>query len=101
MMGTSSPDVDVLIVGAGLTGLGCGLALGRQRVTTLVVDSAPAPADHPRARGVRIRANEILRLWGLDHLLRAWSCRQTTRRARPIRRPGAYAHVLAGRFCAA
>ncbi|WP_448006688.1 FAD-dependent monooxygenase [Agromyces bauzanensis] len=63
-------DVEVLVVGAGPTGLAAAHLFDRFGVHALVVDRAPAPSDHPRARGIRVRASELVRVWGFDNALR-------------------------------
>src|SRR5215213_2054502 len=62
-------DVDVLVVGAGPSGLTVGAALARAGIRTVTVDRHPGTSIFPKATGVRLRTMEILRSWGLDALL--------------------------------
>jgi 2-polyprenyl-6-methoxyphenol hydroxylase-like FAD-dependent oxidoreductase len=59
------------IVGAGPTGLSAALLLARFGIASRVYEQASAAADHPKARGVRVRTMELLRQWGLEPELRA------------------------------
>ncbi len=52
-------NVDVLIVGAGPTGLMLGNQLGRRGVRVLVVDRNPGPSIQTKALGVQARTLEI------------------------------------------
>ena len=58
--------VDVLVVGAGPTGLSAAVALGRLGVSTLVVERRDSTSTHPRAHVINARTMELLRLWGID-----------------------------------
>jgi 2-polyprenyl-6-methoxyphenol hydroxylase-like FAD-dependent oxidoreductase len=58
-------DTDVLIVGAGPTGLMLANQLGRQGVRALIVDRHPGPALQTRALGVQARTLEIYSHLGL------------------------------------
>ena len=58
-------DIDVLIVGAGPTGLFLALALVHHGVRILLVDRKEGPADHSRAMGVQARTLEFYRQFGL------------------------------------
>jgi putative polyketide hydroxylase len=62
-------DVDVLVVGAGPSGLTVSAALARAGIRTLTVDRHPGTSIFPKATGVRLRTMEILRSWGLENLL--------------------------------
>jgi 2-polyprenyl-6-methoxyphenol hydroxylase-like FAD-dependent oxidoreductase len=61
------PDehVDVLVVGAGPSGLTAAAALAREGVRALTIDRHPGTSTFPKATGVRLRTMEILRTWGL------------------------------------
>jgi 2-polyprenyl-6-methoxyphenol hydroxylase-like FAD-dependent oxidoreductase len=59
-------DVDVLVVGAGPSGLTLSAALARAGVNALTVERHTGTSIFPKATGVRIRTMEILRSWGLD-----------------------------------
>ena len=52
-------DTDVLIVGAGPTGLMLANQLGRRGVRTLIIDRHPGPSLQTRALGVQARTLEI------------------------------------------
>ena len=57
---------DVLIVGAGPTGLVLALWLTAQGVAVRIVDKAAAPGTHSRAMAVQARTLELYRPLGLD-----------------------------------
>ncbi len=52
-------DIDVLIVGAGPTGLMLGNQLGRRGIRALIIDRNPGPSIHSKALGVQARTLEI------------------------------------------
>src|SRR5512132_3754330 len=56
---SSPPNIDVLIVGAGPTGLMLGNQLGRRGVRALIVDKNPGPSIRTKALGVQARTLEI------------------------------------------
>ncbi|KAL4866186.1 hypothetical protein BDV12DRAFT_187598 [Aspergillus spectabilis] len=60
-----SPEVDVLICGAGPFGLELGCILARQGISFRIVDKASSPCLSGRADGIHPRALEILHSWGL------------------------------------
>ena len=55
----SSPDVDVLIVGAGPTGLMLANQLARRGIRPLIIDQNPGPSIRTKALGVQARTLEI------------------------------------------
>lgn len=63
-------DVDVLVVGAGPTGLLAGCELYRRGVAVRIVDQAPHPADAPRALSLWPRALDILEDLGVGERVR-------------------------------
>jgi 2-polyprenyl-6-methoxyphenol hydroxylase-like FAD-dependent oxidoreductase len=66
----SAMDTDVLIVGAGPTGLMLANQLGRRGVRTLIIDRHAAPSLQTRALGVQARTLEIYaRLGVVDRAL--------------------------------
>lgn len=64
-------DVPVTIVGGGPVGLSMALALSRQGVASRVLELNSTTTDHPKARGVWVRAMEIFRQWGIYEPIRA------------------------------
>jgi putative polyketide hydroxylase len=64
-------QVDVVVVGAGPIGLAACLLLERAGLTGLVFERHESRPQHPKARGIRLRASELARLWGFDDALRA------------------------------
>jgi 2-polyprenyl-6-methoxyphenol hydroxylase-like FAD-dependent oxidoreductase len=61
-----SGDVDVLIAGAGPTGLVLALWLARRGVRVRIIDKATAPGTTSRALGVQARTLEFYRQLGFD-----------------------------------
>src|SRR6185369_15074262 len=71
IMAVAMPDPDVLVVGAGPTGLMLGGVLTRLGVSVRLVDREPAPHGHARATGIQPRTLEIFdRLGIVDGWLR-------------------------------
>ncbi|MFF3343641.1 FAD-dependent monooxygenase [Streptomyces flavidovirens] len=62
----TTPPLDVLVVGAGPTGLTAAILLGRAGVQTYVVARHPGTAQHPKAHVINARTMELLRQWGLS-----------------------------------
>jgi putative polyketide hydroxylase len=60
-----SETVDVLVVGAGPSGLTAAAALAREGIRVLAVDRHRGVSGFPKATGIRLRTMEILRSWGL------------------------------------
>lgn len=58
-------DTEVLIVGAGPSGLMAGLVLARRGVPTLVIDKKPGPTQESRAVAVQARTMEIYSQLGI------------------------------------
>jgi putative polyketide hydroxylase len=67
-MTTTAPSItyDVLVVGAGPSGLATAIAATRAGARVLVVDRHDGTTIFPKATGVRPRTMEILRSWGLE-----------------------------------
>lgn len=59
-------DADVVIVGAGPTGLMMALLLAHHGVACTVLERSTVPSQTPRARAVTLRTMEVLRVLGLD-----------------------------------
>ena len=68
--GPPEPDCDVLIAGAGPTGLTLALALRRLGVDCMVIDAGDGPRAEPRAAVVWPREAELLAAIGLGDALR-------------------------------
>src|SRR6185436_13377991 len=62
---TIPANIDVLIVGAGPTGLMLGNQLVRRGVRALVIDRKPGPSIHTKALGVQARTLEIYSYLGI------------------------------------
>jgi putative polyketide hydroxylase len=62
----SDPTYDVVIVGAGPSGLTTAVPLARAGVRVLVVEQHPGLSVFPKATGLRPRTMEILRSWDLE-----------------------------------
>ena len=67
----SLSDVPITIVGGGPNGLSMALVLSRQGIASRVLEINATTTDHPKARGVWIRAMEIFRQWGVYDRIRA------------------------------
>ena len=80
---TGSFDYDVMVVGAGPSGLTTAIALARTGVSTLLVEKHPGLSLFPKATGLRPRTMEILRSWGLEQTVLSQS--QPTRLSMAIR----------------
>jgi 2-polyprenyl-6-methoxyphenol hydroxylase-like FAD-dependent oxidoreductase len=59
-------DYDVLVVGAGPSGLATALSAARSGARVMVVERHPGTSIFPKATGIRPRSLEILRTWGLE-----------------------------------
>jgi putative polyketide hydroxylase len=73
-------DTQVIVVGAGPVGLAAALLFERDGVDAIVLERADARSRHPKARGLRLRASELLRAWGFDDSLRARAMKDETHR---------------------
>lgn len=58
---------DVLIVGAGPTGLVLALWLNKQGISTRIIDKSSGPGETSRAMAVQARTLELYRQLGLDN----------------------------------
>src|SRR5579859_5460239 len=76
----ASPQVDVLIIGAGPTGLAAALFLAHRQVPVRIVDTAAAPATTSKALAVNSRTLEVLQGTGVDERIVAegWMVRGAT-----------------------
>ncbi|MGW3150438.1 FAD-dependent oxidoreductase [Streptomyces sp. NPDC001177] len=59
-------EADVVVVGAGPTGLAAAHFLAGHGVRTVVLEQRPAPSGHPRATVINSRTMELLRHLGVD-----------------------------------
>ena len=66
-------DVDVLVVGAGPSGLTTAISAARHGASVLLVEKHEHLSHFPKATGVRPRVMEILRSWGLEEAVRSAS----------------------------
>jgi 2-polyprenyl-6-methoxyphenol hydroxylase-like FAD-dependent oxidoreductase len=64
-------DTDVLIVGAGPTGLTLAIDLGRRGVNCILIEQKDAPAFLPKMERINARTMEIYRRMGLADRIRA------------------------------
>ncbi len=67
-------DTDVLVVGAGPTGLMAGVVLARRGVPAVVIDRKPGPTRESRALAVHARTMEIYDQLGLAEKVSAGAC---------------------------
>ncbi len=63
---TTTTDWDVLVVGAGPSGLSAAISAARHGASVLLVEKHPGLSRFPKATGLRPRSMEILRGWGLE-----------------------------------
>jgi 2-polyprenyl-6-methoxyphenol hydroxylase-like FAD-dependent oxidoreductase len=70
-------DTDVLVVGAGPTGLMMANQLGRRGVRAMIIDRHSGPAQQTRALGVQARTLEIYSLLGIADKAVEWGKRAT------------------------
>ena len=68
---TTTTSYDVLVVGAGPSGLATAVAATRAGARVLVVERHEGTSTFPKATGIRPRTMEILRSWGLEDRVRA------------------------------
>ena len=64
-------DTDVLIVGAGPTGLTLAIDLGRRGINCILIEQKDAPAFLPKMERINARTMEIYRRMGLAEKIRA------------------------------
>jgi flavin-dependent dehydrogenase len=66
-----TPEVPVVIAGAGPAGLVAAITMAGNGIGSLLVERNPSLSPLPRATGVSIRTMELLRSWGLEDEVRA------------------------------
>jgi 2-polyprenyl-6-methoxyphenol hydroxylase-like FAD-dependent oxidoreductase len=67
----NTAETDVLIVGAGPTGLSLAIELGLRNVPAVIVEQHPRTGSQPRAKTTNVRSMQHLRRWGIAGRLRA------------------------------
>ena len=87
---TSPTAWEVIVVGAGPSGMTTAAALARAGIRTLLIEKHPGLSIFPKATGLRPRTMEILRSWGLEPTVLAQSQpTQLAMASRPCCRPPA------------
>jgi 2-polyprenyl-6-methoxyphenol hydroxylase-like FAD-dependent oxidoreductase len=61
---------DVVIIGAGPSGLATGISAARSGARVLLIEQHPGLSIFPKATGIRGRTMEIMRTWGLEEQVR-------------------------------
>jgi 2-polyprenyl-6-methoxyphenol hydroxylase-like FAD-dependent oxidoreductase len=69
-------EVPVLIVGSSLVGMSTAMLLGHQGVPAMAVEHHRGTAIHPRAAQITQRSMEILRMVGIEQIVREKSDQQ-------------------------
>lgn len=69
-MSADALEADVLVVGAGLTGLACAMFLAQQGVRVVAVEQHGSTSLHPKARLVNTRSMELYRAAGIEQAVR-------------------------------
>ena len=64
-------ETDVVVVGAGPTGLALCFLLARQGITSVLIERRETRSAHPRAHFVNTRTMELLSTWGLADEVKA------------------------------
>jgi len=70
-MNQPHPTYDVLVIGAGPSGLTTAIAAVRSGARVLLVDKHIGVSIFPKATGIRGRTMEIMRSWGLEDQVRS------------------------------
>lgn len=66
-----SAETDVIVVGAGPTGLSLAIELGLRGVHAVIVEQHARTGSQPRAKTTNVRSMQHLRRWGIAPALRA------------------------------
>lgn len=70
--GVDESEVDVLIVGAGPSGLAAAIELGTRGIRTLLIEQRERTGSAPRAKTTNVRTRTHMRRWGIaDRLAQA------------------------------
>jgi putative polyketide hydroxylase len=69
---------DVIVAGAGPSGLTTGIAAARSGARVLLVEKHPGLSIFPKATGIRGRTMEIMRswVWKIRSAAATWVCQQ-------------------------
>ena len=65
MNASADSDADVLVVGAGPTGLTMACELARHGITPRIIDKSPTPSIHSKAFGIHARTLELFETMGI------------------------------------
>jgi len=65
MTASDNSRADVLVVGAGPTGLTMACELARHGITPRIIDKSPAPSDKSKAFGIHARTLELFEGMGI------------------------------------
>src|SRR5712692_2782772 len=60
---------DVVVVGGGPVGLAAAIELGSRHLTVLLADCGDGVVRYPTAESVDVVSMELLRRWGMAHLV--------------------------------
>jgi 2-polyprenyl-6-methoxyphenol hydroxylase-like FAD-dependent oxidoreductase len=63
MSASDNTRADVLVVGAGPTGLTMACELARHGITPRIIDKAPASSDKSKSFGIHARTLELFERW--------------------------------------
>jgi putative polyketide hydroxylase len=66
MRSANTPEIPVLVVGAGPAGLAAAIELTRHDIPSLLVERRTLLSSHPRATVLSLRSMELVRAWGLE-----------------------------------
>jgi 2-polyprenyl-6-methoxyphenol hydroxylase-like FAD-dependent oxidoreductase len=69
--GPHNLEADVLVIGAGPSGLSLAIELGRRGISVMVIEQNIRVGQNPRAKTVNIRSMEHMRRWGIADAVRA------------------------------
>ncbi len=87
MKHATNNDIDILVIGAGPTGLAMAVEAARHGMRCRIIDKSPAPSDKSKALAVQARTLEVFHSMGEGIIQEAINCGQ------PMRIINAYADV--------